>query len=141
MPSFCDQDSVTADHLLAHYGAALAQCEFHDAGVGSRLLRPPFRCGRGLDATEFHDLSFRFGDNLVFDDDDVTGSERQFLSSQCAQDFLAQVIAGPNLVCERDRNERDRSSLGHCSTAVMRRSSPVAMAGMTTPKPSLRANT
>jgi len=77
----------------------------------------------------------------VFDDDDVTGSERQFLSSQCAQDFLAQVIVGPNLIGEGNGNQRHRSGLGHCSTAVMRISSPVAMAGMTTPKPSLRAST
>ncbi len=67
--SFGDEDAV----LATDDRPAFAQCEFDDAGVERILFRPRDRFVGWLDRVQVDDASFGFGDDFVFDDEDVAG--------------------------------------------------------------------
>src|SRR6185369_14048941 len=118
--SFCDQDSVTPDYLLANNGTALAQREFHGAGVCSGLLCPLFATQGWPHLRELNKTSLGFRNDLVLDDENVARTQCEPLSSKRTHEHLAQVAAGQDLSREWHRNQSDRRCCCHCPTAVGR---------------------
>ncbi len=98
-----DQDAV----LAAEDAAALAQGEFDDAGVKSILFRPSDRFFRGLDRGKVDYAAFGFGDDFVFDDEDVAGLEAEAVSAQRGEQFVGEGVARVDFVQKRDGDEAE----------------------------------
>ncbi len=88
--------------LAADDGAAFAQSEFDDAGIEVIFLRPGGECGRWFNRCKIDDAAFRFGNDLVFDDENVAGREGEFIFAKRLQEFVGDRIAGADFVGERD---------------------------------------
>src|SRR5215472_12862481 len=101
MAGFGDQNALGA----ADDGTTFASREFDHPRV-QIVLPGPFErvCGR-TNAAEIDETTLSLGDDLVFDDQDVAGTQPQAVSTQGAEKLPGNVISGPNLVAKRNRGE------------------------------------
>ncbi len=86
-------------------GAALAQGKLDDAGIQVVFLRPGDRVGRGFDRCQINDAAFRFGNDFVFDDENVAGLECESVLPKRLQQFVGDRITGFDFVGDRDRDD------------------------------------
>ena len=96
-------------HAVVHpYDAgALAQYRLDEAGVLLPLLGVIRREPAGLDVVEVNDAAFRFRDDLLCDDDDVAGLQRQVLLRGSLQDEGCDIIARAHLGDAVEPNNAD----------------------------------
>ena len=106
---FGDEDAVFA----ANYGAAFAQGQFDDAGVEGVLFRPCDGFVGGLDRGEIDEAAFGFGDDFVFDDQDVAGLEAEAAFAEGLEQFVGEGVAGMDFVGQRNWDQA--KFIGRCA--------------------------
>ena len=78
MAGFSDEYAI----LSADHGAAFAQGKLDDARVQLVFLRPGDRLGGSFDCGKIDDTAFCFGNDFVFDDENVARFEHKVVLPQ-----------------------------------------------------------
>src|ERR1700674_39692 len=120
MACLCDEHAI----LAADHAPALAQRKLDNTGVKAVLLGPGNGVCRRQNRAEIHHPSFRLGDDLVFDDQDVPLSQRDALTAKGVQQFFCESVARSDLICKANRDETKFASQTHAhpDSARVRRS-------------------
>src|ERR1700722_15473235 len=99
--SFGDEHAI----LAANHSAALAQRQFNNAGIEVVFLCPGGRSGGRFGGREIDEAAFGFLNYFVFDDENVSGLEYEFVFRQRLENFVCQRIAGFDFVGQSNGDE------------------------------------
>ena len=78
---------------------------FDDAGIEIMAERPGARRWGWANIIQFHELPFCFGNDLMFQDQDIPGDEFLFLMLQRVQKKSGESGSGTNLGLQVNRND------------------------------------
>lgn len=97
---FSDQYSV----LAANHSAALTQRQFHDTRIVAELPCPRQRFVRRSDGRQINYPAFGFGDDLMFDDENVAGEKALTVAAKRLDQFIGDGIAWLDVGSKLDGN-------------------------------------
>ena len=96
MTGFGDQHTA----FTAYYAFGFGEGKLDNPGIDLKALSPGTRASSGPDALQVDQLTFCFGDNLVFDNQNVTAKRPDPGALHLVEQHGAKRVPRPNLIAK-----------------------------------------